>query len=82
MGYCIIAVVRRQLAETAAVEFEKPANPLERFTGGIHIYGGDFFETTRSQWDPETREEQPSDGDVIRGIFERANQRMERMGQA
>lgn len=55
-------------------------NPLERFTGGIHIYGGDFFATTRSQWDPETREEQPSDGEVIRGIFERANERMERMG--
>ena len=54
-------------------------NPLERFTGGIHIYGGDFFATTRSQWDPETLEEQPSDGDVIRGIFERANERMRRI---
>lgn len=57
-------------------------NPLERFTGGIHIYGGDFFATTRSQWNPETREEEPSDGDVIRGIFERANERMRRMEQA
>jgi predicted metal-dependent enzyme (double-stranded beta helix superfamily) len=55
-------------------------NPLERWTGGIHIYGGDFFATTRSQWDPETLEEQPSDGDVIRAMFERANQRMERLG--
>jgi len=53
-------------------------NPLERFTGGIHVYGGDFFATARSQWDPETREEQPSDGDVIRGIFERANERLGR----
>lgn len=51
-------------------------NPLERFTGGIHIYGGDFFATTRSQWNPETLVEEPSDGDVIKGIFERANQRM------
>jgi predicted metal-dependent enzyme (double-stranded beta helix superfamily) len=57
-------------------------NPLERFTGGIHIYGGDFFATTRSQWDPETREESPSDGDVIRAIFERANERYGRMEQA
>lgn len=55
-------------------------NPLERFTGGIHIYGGDFFATTRSQWDPETLEEQPSDGDVIRGIFERANARYQARG--
>ena len=51
-------------------------NPLLRFTGGIHIYGGDFFNTTRSQWDPETLEEQPSDGAVIRGIFQRENERL------
>lgn len=51
-------------------------NPLPRFTGGIHIYGGDFFNTARSQWNPETREEEPSDGEVIRRIFERENQRL------
>jgi predicted metal-dependent enzyme (double-stranded beta helix superfamily) len=51
-------------------------NPLQRFTGGIHIYGGDFFDTTRSQWNPETLEEEPSDGAVIRGIFERENERL------
>lgn len=51
-------------------------NPLLRFTGGIHIYGGDFFATTRSQWDAETLSEEPSDGDVIRGIFERENMRL------
>ncbi|HEX5052839.1 MAG TPA: hypothetical protein VFZ65_13765 [Planctomycetota bacterium] len=57
-------------------------NPLERFTGGIHIYGGDFFATTRSQWNPETLAEEPSDGDVIKGIFERANERLRRMRDA
>ena len=41
-------------------------NPLERFTGGIRIYGGDFFATKRSQWNPETLAEEPSDGGVIR----------------
>lgn len=51
-------------------------NPLQRFTGGIHIYGGDFFDTTRSQWNPETLEEEPSDGAVIRSIFERENERL------
>ena len=51
-------------------------NPLLRFTGGIHIYGGDFFDTTRSQWNSETLDEEPSDGAVIRGIFERENERM------
>lgn len=45
-------------------------------TRGIHIYGGDFFGTTRSQWDPEMLAEEPSDGAVIRGIFERENDRL------
>jgi predicted metal-dependent enzyme (double-stranded beta helix superfamily) len=57
-------------------------NPLLRFTGGIHIYGGDFFNKTRSQWDPETLEEQPSDGAVIRGIFQRENERLGIKGEA
>ena len=51
-------------------------NPLRRFTGGIHIYGGDFFDTTRSQWNPETLEEEPSDGAKIREMFRRENERL------
>lgn len=51
-------------------------NPLRKFTAAIHIYGGDFFETRRSLWDPETLEEKPSDGEIIRGIFERENDRL------
>ncbi len=51
-------------------------NPLQRFTGGIHIYGGDFFDTTRSQWNPETLEEEPSDGAKIREMFRRENERL------
>ncbi|MEX2371987.1 MAG: hypothetical protein WD578_13365 [Bacteroidales bacterium] len=54
-------------------------NPLQRFTGGLHIYGGDFFATERSQWDPETLNEEPSNGDVIRDIFKKANEQMLRM---
>ena len=57
-------------------------NPLERYTGGIHIYGGDFFATARSQWNPETLAEEPSNGDVIKAIFERANQRMRRLRES
>ncbi len=55
-------------------------NPLQRFTGGLHIYGGDFFHTTRSQWNPETLAEEPSDGDDIRAIFARENERRARRG--
>lgn len=52
-------------------------NPLLRFTGGIHIYGGDFFDTARHQWDPETLKEEPSDGDAIRAMFARENERQQ-----
>ncbi|WP_421801701.1 hypothetical protein [Flagellimonas sp.] len=51
-------------------------NPLKRFTGGLHIYGGDFFATERSQWNPETLAEEPSNGDVIRDIFKEANEQL------
>ncbi len=51
-------------------------NPLQRFTGGMHIYGGDFFNTTRSQWDPETLAQEPSDGARIRAMFDRENERL------
>jgi predicted metal-dependent enzyme (double-stranded beta helix superfamily) len=54
-------------------------NPLQRFTGGLHIYGGDFFATERSQWDPVTLEEEPSNGDVIRDIFKKANEQMRKL---
>ena len=56
-------------------------NPLPRFTGGIHIYGGDFFDTARSLWNPETLDEEPSDGAVIRRIFEHENRRVEHRSQ-
>ncbi len=56
-------------------------NPLQRFTGGIHIYGGDFFDTVRSQWNAETLAEEPSNGEVIRAMFKRENDRMRRCAQ-
>ncbi len=36
-------------------------NPVPRLTGAIHVYGGDFFATERSEWEPETLEERPYD---------------------
>ena len=52
-------------------------NPLPRFTAGLHIYGGDFFDTARSQWNTETLTEEPSDGGAISAMFERENQRLQ-----
>ena len=51
-------------------------NPLDRITGGIHVYGGDFFATPRSEWDPKTLKEQPYDvADTLRA-FEASNARL------
>ncbi len=74
-GYGAKCLFEGDVAALPDTAIHSVTNPLERFTGGIHIYGGDFFATTRSQWDPETLAEQPSDGDVIRRVFERANAR-------
>jgi len=48
-------------------------NPIPRLTGAIHVYGGDFFATARSEWDPETLCEGPYDLAKNLRLFERAN---------
>ena len=47
-------------------------NPLRRYTGAIHVYGGDFVNTARSQWDPETLLEEPYDLAAVRALFDSA----------
>ena len=51
------------------------ANPLRVFTGAIHVYGGDFFGAPRSEWDPDTLQEQPFDVGRARKLFADANER-------
>ena len=48
-------------------------NPNRQHTDAIHVYGGDFVATPRSQWDPETLEEQPYDLEGILVQFAAAN---------
>lgn len=48
-------------------------NPVGRLTGAIHLYGGDFFEIERLEWDPETHRERPYDFENTRQRFERSN---------
>lgn len=75
-AYGADALFVKDTAMLAADELHSVTNPLQRFTGGIHIYGGDFFNTTRSQWDPETLAEEPSGGAKIREMFQRENVRL------
>jgi predicted metal-dependent enzyme (double-stranded beta helix superfamily) len=49
-------------------------NPLRRYTGAIHVYGGDFVHTARSQWDPETLREGPYDLAAVRALFDAAEE--------
>lgn len=72
----VAALFEKDAASLPVDAIHSVTNPLLRFTGGIHIYGGDFFATPRSLWDPETLQEQPSDGDVVRGIFDSENERL------
>ena len=48
-------------------------NPISRLTGAIHVYGGDFFNAERSEWDPETLVEGRYDAQKTMRHFERAN---------
>jgi predicted metal-dependent enzyme (double-stranded beta helix superfamily) len=57
-------------------------NPLDQITAAIHVYGGDFFATPRSEWDPRTLEERPFDIEHAREVFEEANKRLAFPNQA
>lgn len=52
-------------------------NPTNQFAGAIHIYGGDFFATARSEWDPATFEERPYDVAAALRYFDEANDRLD-----
>jgi len=52
-------------------------NPVPRLTGALHVYGGDFFNIERSEWDPETLTEGSYDVQKNLSLFEASNRRME-----
>ena len=65
-------------AETALLDeaaIHSVVNPLSGFTGAIHVYGGDFFGTPRSEWSPDTLEERPFDVERTRRVYAQANKR-------
>lgn len=48
-------------------------NPMRKFTGAIHVYGGDFVNQPRSQWDPDSLLEEPYDPVAVAQRFAEAN---------
>ena len=51
-------------------------NPLDQITGALHVYGGDFFGTPRSEWHPTTFQEQPYSVEDTMRAFEESNERL------
>lgn len=44
-------------------------NPIQKLTGAIHVYGGDFFHAHPSEWDAETLVEHKRDMAKVRAMF-------------
>jgi len=51
-------------------------NPTTKFTGAIHVYGGDFFSIVRSEWEPDDLFEHPYDIEKTLQLFEDANKNL------
>ena len=51
-------------------------SPLDVITPAIHVYGGDFFGTPRSEYDPQSLEERPYDLEANLRRFEDCNERL------
>ncbi len=51
-------------------------NPVRKLTGAIHVYGGDFFGTPRSEWDAGTLLEAPYDVEKNMRLFEESNRNL------
>lgn len=65
-GGLIEAAGAKALCQKDAVPLGKDiihsvTNPINRLSGAIHVYGGDFFGIDRSEWNPETLLERPYD---------------------
>ncbi len=51
-------------------------NPTSQWAGAIHVYGGDFFSTPRSEWNGEPPIEAPFDVDRVLALFAAANEEL------
>ncbi len=56
-------------------------NPISKLTGAIHVYGGDFYGASRSEWDPESLREVPYDMEETLRLFEDSNLLLDRAAQ-
>ena len=72
----------RDAVSLGASTIHAVTNPLDQLTCAIHVYGGDFFATERSEWDPQTHVERPYDVAHTMKAFEDANERLSALRQS
>jgi predicted metal-dependent enzyme (double-stranded beta helix superfamily) len=53
-------------------------HPIAKLTAAIHVYGGDFYSMSRSEWDPESLQERPYDVEKAKRLFEDSNRELVR----
>lgn len=58
------------------------ANPHPGYTAAIHVYGGDYFGTPRSRWDPKTLIESPFDAEQVRRALAEADEEAKRFSES
>ena len=56
-------------------------NPISKLTGAIHVYGGDFYGVSRSEWGPGSLREVPYDMEETLRLFEDSNLLLDRVPQ-
>ena len=66
----------KDVAPLGASIIHAVTNPLGSITAAIHVYGGDFFATERSEWDVVTFQEHPYDVARTIKLFEESNARL------
>jgi predicted metal-dependent enzyme (double-stranded beta helix superfamily) len=66
----------KDVAPLGASIIHAVTNPLDSITAAIHVYGGDFFATPRSEWDPASFQEGPYDVAHTIRLFEESNARL------
>ena len=61
----------KEVLSLGADAIHSVVNPLSRLSGAIHVYGGDFFAVSRSEWDPDSLHEKPFDMQKVLRMFAR-----------
>ncbi|WP_444995712.1 hypothetical protein [Aliikangiella sp. IMCC44359] len=63
----------KEVATLGSDVIHSVTNPTDCFTGAIHVYGGNFFEIARSEWETNTLTERAYNIEKNHQLFENEN---------